>query len=66
MSHDLESTARSLVATGNGILAANETLPKRFDTLGIPSTEQTQRTYREMLFTARDGDKSHRSGCHDD
>jgi fructose-bisphosphate aldolase class I len=27
-------------------------LTKRFDTLGIPSTEQTRRTYREMLFTS--------------
>jgi fructose-bisphosphate aldolase, class I len=27
-------------------------LTKRFDTLGIQSTEQSRRTYREMLFTA--------------
>jgi fructose-bisphosphate aldolase, class I len=55
MSHDLESTARALVADGKGILAADETVPtltKRFDTLGIRSTEQSRRTYREMLFTA--------------
>jgi fructose-bisphosphate aldolase class I len=55
MSHDLESMAGSLVAHGKGILAADETVPtltKRFDTLGIRSTEQTRRTYREMLFTA--------------
>ena len=55
MSHGLESVAATLVADGKGILAADETVPtltKRFDTLGIPSTEQSRRTYREMLFTA--------------
>jgi len=53
-SQSLESVAESLVADGKGILAADETVPtltKRFDTLGIKSTEQTRRTYREMLFT---------------
>jgi len=55
MSHDLEGIANALVAEGKGILAADETVPtltKRFDSLGIPSTEQRRRTYREMLFTA--------------
>jgi fructose-bisphosphate aldolase, class I len=44
-----------LVADGKGILAADETAPtltKRFDILGIASTEQSRRTYREMLFTS--------------
>ena len=53
-SHALESVALTLVAGGKGILAADETVPtltKRFDTLGIRSTEQSRRTYREMLFT---------------
>ena len=57
MKNDTESTARTLVADGKGILAADETpgtLTKRFDALGIPSTEQSRRTYREMLFTAPD------------
>jgi fructose-bisphosphate aldolase class I len=51
---NLESVALTLVAEGKGILAANETTPtltKRFDTLGIQSTERSRRTYREMLFT---------------
>jgi fructose-bisphosphate aldolase, class I len=51
----LESVARALVADGKGILAADETTPtlkKRFDTLGIQSTEQSRRTYREMLITS--------------
>ena len=52
---DLESVAATLVADGKGILAADETVPtltKRFDTLGIQSTEQSRRTNREILFTA--------------
>jgi fructose-bisphosphate aldolase class I len=55
MSHHIESTVRALIAGGKGILAADETVPtltKRFDALGIRSTEQSRRTYREMLFTA--------------
>ena len=55
MSHQLESVAMALVTEGKGILAADETVPtltKRFDTLGIQSTEQSRRTYREMLFSS--------------
>ena len=54
MSQDLESMAATLVADGKGILAADEsvaTLTRRFDPLGIQSTEQSRRAYREMLFT---------------
>jgi fructose-bisphosphate aldolase class I len=54
-SGDLERVALTLVAEGKGILAADETVPtltRRFDTLGIQSTEQSRRTYREMLFTS--------------
>ena len=54
-SRDLEAVAQTLVAEGKGILAADETVPtltKRFDTLGIRSTEESRRTYREMLFTS--------------
>jgi fructose-bisphosphate aldolase, class I len=49
-----EGTATSLVADGKGILAADETSPtltKRFVALGIESTAQSRRAYREMLFT---------------
>jgi fructose-bisphosphate aldolase, class I len=52
---DLANIATTLMADGKGILAADETvgtLTKRFDALGIRSTEQSRRTYREMLFTA--------------
>jgi fructose-bisphosphate aldolase, class I len=51
---DLESTAKALVAEGKGILAADEsdgTIKKRFDSIGIESTEENRRTYRDLLFT---------------
>jgi fructose-bisphosphate aldolase class I len=57
MNGDTRNTASVLVADGKGILAADETpgtLTKRFDVLGIRSTEQSRSAYREMLFTAPD------------
>ncbi len=51
---DLESVARSLVAPGKGILAADESAPtieKRFKTISVSSTEENRRAYRELLFT---------------
>jgi len=50
----LASTARALVAPGKGILAADEslsTISKRLAAQNIPSTEETRRAYRELLFT---------------
>jgi fructose-bisphosphate aldolase class I len=50
----LEATARALVAEGKGILAADEsdgTIKKRFDSIGIESTEANRQAYRDMLFT---------------
>ena len=50
----LEETARELVAPGKGILAADEsfgTIGKRFEAVGIESSEDSRRAYREMLFT---------------
>jgi fructose-bisphosphate aldolase, class I len=55
--HELECLARTLVADGKGLLAADETpgtLTRRFDALGIRSTEESRRAYRELLFTAPD------------
>ena len=49
----LQSTARALVADGKGILAADEsdgTIKKRFDSIGVDSTEDNRRQYRQMLF----------------
>ncbi len=54
---DLASIALAMVAPGKGILAADESSPtikKRFDSIGAESTEDTRRTYREMLFTTAD------------
>jgi fructose-bisphosphate aldolase class I len=51
---DLAATAEALVAEGKGILAADEsdgTIKKRFDSIGLESTEDARRAYREMLFT---------------
>src|SRR2546421_3070419 len=50
---ELEKTARTLVAPGKGILAADEssgTIKRRFDAIGVESTEQNRRDYRELLF----------------
>ena len=50
----LESTAKALVAEGKGILAADEsegTIKKRLDSIGVDSTEENRRAYRELLFT---------------
>lgn len=51
---ELHATAKALVSAGKGILAADEsdgTIKKRFDTIGVESTEEHRRSYREMLFT---------------
>ena len=64
MGHNLEETARALVAPGKGILAADEsdgTIKKRFDSIGIDSTEDNRRAYRDMLFTT-EGAADHISG----
>ncbi len=50
----LKETARALVAPGKGILAADEssgTIKKRFDSIGVESTEESRRAYRDLLFT---------------
>src|ERR671917_395476 len=50
----LHETARALVADGKGILAADEssgTIKKRFDSIGVDSTEENRRAYRDLLFT---------------
>ena len=51
---ELHETAAALVAEGKGILAADEsagTIKKRFETIGVESTEENRRAYRELLFT---------------
>ena len=64
MTERLEDIARALVAPGKGILAADEssgTIKKRFDKIGVASTEETRRDYREMMFRA-DAMKKYVSG----
>src|ERR1700691_3573713 len=50
---ELNKVAEGMVAPGRGILAADEstgTIKKRFDALGVESTPDSRRDYREMLF----------------
>jgi len=52
--NELHETAKALVAGGKGILAADEsgpTIKKRFDSIGIESTEANRQAYRDLLFT---------------
>ena len=49
----LNKVANALVAPGRGILAADEsgaTIKKRFEAIGVESTENSRRDYRELLF----------------
>jgi fructose-bisphosphate aldolase class I len=51
----MQETARELVAPDKGILAADEstgTITKRFESIGVESTEEQRRRYRQLLFTA--------------
>lgn len=53
--HQLAETAQALVAPGRGILAADEsssTIAKRFTAIGVESTAESRRDYRELLFRA--------------
>jgi fructose-bisphosphate aldolase, class I len=50
----LKTTIAGLTRPGKGILAADESQPtigKRFQALGIESTEETRRSYRSLLLT---------------
>lgn len=50
---ELNKVAQAMVAPGKGILAADEssgTIKRRFDAIGVESTEDNRRDYREMLF----------------
>ena len=51
---ELIATAKTMVAEGKGLLAMDESTPtcnKRFEKLGIPQTEETRRSYRELIIT---------------
>ena len=50
----LRSTANAMVQQGKGILAADESSPtcgKRFESIGVESTERNRNIYRDLLFT---------------
>src|SRR3989344_5467384 len=50
----LNEIAKKLVAPGKGILAADEsfgTIEKRFAKVGIESTHENRKAYRELLFS---------------
>ena len=59
---ELNRIARAMVQKGKGILAADEssgTIKKRFDKIGVESTEENRRDYRELLFRSAEGDEAH-------
>jgi fructose-bisphosphate aldolase, class I len=61
----LVKTAKAMVAKSKGILAADEssgTIKKRFDDIGVESTESSRRDYREMLFRASNAMRNNISG----
>ena len=50
----LQETAQAMVAPGKGILAADESAPtieKRLKSIGVKSTEENRRSYRQLLLT---------------
>ena len=62
---ELNRIAAAMVAPGKGILAADEssgTIKKRFDAIGVESTETNRRDYREMLFRSKEAMSQHISG----
>ncbi len=53
---ELNKVANAMVAPGRGVLAADEsagTCKKRFDAIGVESTEENRRDYRELLFRSK-------------
>src|SRR5262245_1688768 len=62
---ELNKVAEAMVAPGRGILAADEssgTIKKRFDVIGVESTADNRRDYRELMFRTTDAMKNHISG----
>src|SRR5256885_16186362 len=62
---ELNKVAAAMVASGRGILAADEssgTIKKRFDAIGAESTADNRRDYREMLFRSSEAMSKYISG----
>lgn len=61
----LAQVAQAMVAPGKGILAADEssgTIKKRFDAIGVESTADSRRDYREFMFRTQDAMTQNISG----
>jgi fructose-bisphosphate aldolase, class I len=62
---ELNKVAQAMVAPGKGILAADEstgTIGKRFEAIGVQSTADNRRDYREMLFRTTEAMSKYISG----
>src|ERR1700754_2021230 len=62
---DLNTIANAMVVPGKGILAADEssgTIKKRFDAIGVESTDDNRRDYRELMFRSKDAMSKYISG----
>ena len=61
----MEDIAKRLVASGKGLLAVDDFTPgitRRLAAAGVPSTEESRRDYREMLFTTQQAMQDYVSG----
>ena len=61
----LAKVAQAMTARGKGILAADEssgTIKKRFDAIGVESTADTRRDYREFMFRTQEAMSQYISG----
>ena len=62
---ELNTIARAIVADNKGVLAADEstgTIKKRLDAIGVESTEDNRRDYRELLFRSKEAMSKYISG----
>jgi fructose-bisphosphate aldolase, class I len=62
---ELNKVAQAMVAPGKGVLAADEstgTIGKRFEAIGVQSTADNRRDYREMLFRTTEAMSKYISG----
>ncbi|MDB5593370.1 MAG: Fructose-bisphosphate aldolase [Hyphomicrobiales bacterium] len=61
----LATVAQAMVARGKGLLAADEssgTIKRRFDAIGVESTADSRRDYREFMFRSKEAMEQHISG----
>ena len=56
----LDNIVQKVAIMGKGILAAdesNESIPKKFNTIGLENTQENRQRYRELLFTTPEVEK---------